>query len=177
MNPTSAAPAAAASAESAAATELREFLAFRLGADEYGIEMLRVHEIRSYERPSRVADAPEFVKGVINLRGVIVPIVDLRVRLQLQTARYDALTVVIVLQVGQRVMGLVVDAVSEVIALQPDQLRPAPPQRAGLASEHLLAIGALDERMLILVDIDKLIGGADIGGGGAGGGCGPCTLQ
>ena len=92
MNPTSAAPAAAASAESAAATELREFLAFRLGADEYGIEMLRVHEIRSYERPSRVADAPEFVKGVINLRGVIVPIVDLRVRLQLQTARYDALT-------------------------------------------------------------------------------------
>ena len=125
MNPSTAAPAAAAPAASAAATDWREFLAFRLGADEYGIDMLRVHEIRSYERPSRVADAPEFVKGVINLRGVIVPIVDLRVRLQLQVAQYDALTVVIVLQVGPRVMGVVVDAVSEVIALQPDQLRPA----------------------------------------------------
>ena len=165
MNPSTAAPAAAAPAASAATTDLREFLAFRLGADEYGIDMLRVHEIRSYERPSRVADAPAFVKGVINLRGVIVPIVDLRVRLQLQVAQYDALTVVIVLQVGSRVMGVVVDAVSEVIALQPDQLRPAGP-----ASEHQLAIGAVGERLLILVDIDKLIGGADIGGG-------PRTLQ
>jgi len=96
---------------------------------------------------------------------MIVPIVDLRLKLQLQAAQYDAFTVVIVLQVGARVMGMVVDAVCDVIALQPEQLRPAPALRAGPAGEHLMAIGAADERMLILVDIDKLIGGADLGGG------------
>ena len=148
-----------------APTDLREFLAFKLGAEEYGIDILRVHEIRSYERPTRIAGTPEFVKGVINLRGVIVPIVDLRLKLQLQAAHDDAFTEVIVLQVGQRVMGMVVDAVCDVITLQPEQLRPALPLRAGPASEHLLAIGAVDERMLILVDIDKLIGGTELGGG------------
>ena len=147
----------------AAPTALREFLAFKLGAEEYGIDILRVQEIRSYEKPTRIAGTPDFVKGVINLRGVIVPIVDMRIKLQLQPAHYDAFTVVIVLHVGARVMGMVVDAVSDVITLQPEQLRPAPPVSAGLAGEHLLAIGALDERLLILVDIEKLMCGADIG--------------
>jgi purine-binding chemotaxis protein CheW len=165
MNPLPAAQAADAPAEFDPAAGLREFLAFRLGAEEYGVDILRVHEIRSYERPTRIAGTPEFVKGVINLRGMIVPIVDLRLKLQLQAAQYDAFTVVIVLQVGARVMGMVVDAVCDVIALQPEQLRPAPALRAGPAGEHLMAIGAADERMLILVDIDKLIGGADLGGG------------
>jgi len=147
----------------AAPTALREFLAFKLGAEEYGIDILRVQEIRSYERPTRIAGTPECVKGVINLRGVIVPIVDLRIKLRMDSVHYDAFTVVIVLNIGRRVMGMVVDAVSDVITLQGEQLRPPPPFSAGLAGDHLLALAAVDERMLILVDIDKLMSGADIG--------------
>ncbi len=163
MTPLSASPTAAAPADLAPPTALCEFLAFKLGSEEYGIDILRVQEIRSYEKPTRIAGTPECVKGVINLRGVIVPIIDLRLKLRLQAVPYDAFTVVIVLQVGRRVMGLVVDAVSDVITLLPEQLRPAPPLGAGLAGEHPLALGAVGERMLILVDIEKLLSGADIG--------------
>ena len=153
----------AAPAEPAAPTALREFLAFKLGAEEYGIDILRVQEIRSYERPTRIAGTPDFVKGVINLRGVIVPIVDLRIKLRMDNVHYDAFTVVIVLNIGRRIMGVVVDAVSDVITLQSEQLRPPPTFSAGLAGEHLLALATVDQRMLILVDIDKLMSGADIG--------------
>jgi len=148
---------------SAAPTSIREFLAFKLGSEEYGIDILRVQEIRSYEKPTRIANAPEFIKGVVNLRGVIVPIIDMRLKFNLVQAHYDHFTVVIVLNIGQRVMGMVVDAVSDVITLAPEQLRPVPEFGAGMASEHLLAIGAVDDRMLILVDIEKLMSGAELG--------------
>ena len=144
-------------------TTIREFLAFKLGSEEYGIDILRVQEIRSYDKPTRIANAPDFIKGVINLRGMIVPIVDMRLKLKLAQANYDPFTVVIVLNVGTRVVGMVVDAVSDVITLTPEQLRPVPELDAGLAGEHLLAIGAVDDRMLILVDIAKLLSGAEIG--------------
>jgi purine-binding chemotaxis protein CheW len=108
---------------SAVATNLREFLAFKLGAEEYGIDILRVQEIRSYEEPTRIANAPPFMKGVVNLRGVIVPIIDMRMKFNLEQANYDDFTVVIVLNIGSRVVGMVVDAVSDVITLQPAQLR------------------------------------------------------
>jgi purine-binding chemotaxis protein CheW len=147
----------------AAPTAIREFLAFKLGNEEYGIDILRVQEIRSYEKPTRIANAPGFIKGVVNLRGVIVPIIDMRLKLKLEQAGYDPFTVVIVLNLGQRIVGMVVDAVSDVITLAPEQLRPVPEISAGLASEHLLAIGAVDDRMLILVDIEKLLSGAEIG--------------
>jgi purine-binding chemotaxis protein CheW len=146
-----------------APTAIREFLAFKLGGEEYGIDILRVQEIRSYEKPTRIANAPDFIKGVVNLRGVIVPIIDMRLKLKLAQADYDAFTVVIVLNIGRRIMGMVVDAVSDVITLQPEQLRAAPQFDAGIAGEHLLAIGAIDERMLILVDIEKLMSPAEIG--------------
>ena len=144
-------------------TPIREFLAFKLGSEEYGIDILRVQEIRSYEKPTRIANAPDFIKGVVNLRGVIVPIIDMRLKFNLEQANYDHFTVVIVLNIGQRVMGMVVDAVSDVITLAPEQLRPVPEFSSGVASEHLLAIGAVDDRMLILVDIEKLMSGAEIG--------------
>ena len=156
-------PSPQTGAASAEPTALREFLAFKLGAEEYGIDILRVQEIRSYERPTRIAGTPDFVKGVINLRGVIVPIVDLRIKLRMDSVHYDAFTVVIVLNIGRRIMGMVVDAVSDVITLQSEQLRPPPPFSAGLAGEHLLALATVEQRMLILVDIDKLLSGADIG--------------
>ena len=147
----------------AALTSIREFLAFKLGAEEYGIDILRVQEIRSYEAPTRIANAPDFIKGVVNLRGVIVPIVDLRLKFKLERADYDSFTVVIVLNIGHRVVGMVVDGVSDVITLTPEQLRPVPEFNSAVDSDHLLAIGAIDERMLILVDIEKLMTSQDIG--------------
>ena len=147
----------------AATTSLREFLAFKLGAEEYGIDILRVQEIRSYEAPTRIANSPEFIKGVVNLRGVIVPIVDMRVKFNLETINYDSFTVVIVLNIGSRVVGKVVDAVSDVITLTPEQLRPVPDFNSAIASDHLLAIGAVGDRMLILVDIEKLMTSSEMG--------------
>lgn len=157
------ATAAAPSGGSAVSTNLREFLAFKLGAEEYGIDILRVQEIRSYEKPTRIAKAPDFIKGVINLRGVIVPIVDLRLKFHLDDASYTEFTVVIVLNIGSRVVGIVVDAVSDVITLSSDQLRPVPDFSSTIASEHVLAIGAIEERMLILIDIDKLMTSEEMG--------------
>ena len=145
------------------ATSLREFLAFKLGAEEYGIDILRVQEIRSYEEPTRIANAPPFIKGVVNLRGVIVPIIDMRMKFNLEQANYDDFTVVIVLNIGSRVVGMVVDAVSDVITLQPDQLRPVPEFNSTIASDHILAIGAVENRMLILVDIEKLMTSSEMG--------------
>ena len=147
----------------AVATTLREFLAFKLGAEEYGIDILRVQEIRSYEAPTRIASAPHFVMGVVNLRGVIVPIIDMRRKFNLEQVSYDDFTVVIVLNIGARIVGMVVDAVSDVITLKPEQLRPVPGFNSSIASEHILAIGAVDDRMLILVDIEKLMTSAEMG--------------
>jgi purine-binding chemotaxis protein CheW len=142
---------------------IREFLAFKLGSEEYGIDILRVQEIRSFEQPTRIANAPSHVLGVVNLRGTIVPIVDMRVRFNLEQTAYDAFTVVIVLHIGQRVVGMVVDGVSDVITLAPEQLRPVPEFNSVIDSEHLMAIGAVDQRMLILLDIEKLMNSADMG--------------
>lgn len=143
-----------------------EFLAFKLGSEEYGLPILNVQEIRSYEKPTSLANSPADLLGVVSLRGVIVPVIDLRVRLRLAQANYDAQTVVIVVNVARRVVGLVVDGVSDVLTLQPHQMRPVPPLDSGFAPEHLLALGSLDERMLILLDIEKYLAMAP--GAGAG---------
>lgn len=157
----SGAPQAAASAE--AMGPAQEFLAFKLGAEEYGIDILKVQEIRSFEKPTRIANAPEHVLGVINLRGVIVPVVDLRVKFHLERKPYDEFTVVIVLNVGPRVVGMVVDGVSDVLTLSGDQMREVPAFESTIDSEHLLAIGAVEDRMLILLDIERLMGSAQMG--------------
>ena len=160
---TSSSGTSAAAHAAAAITSLREFLAFKLGTEEYGIDILRVQEIRSYEEPTRIANAPAFIKGVVNLRGVIVPIVDMRLKFNLEQVNYDAFTVVIVLNIAHRIVGMVVDGVSDVITLTPDQLRPVPEFNSTIASDHLLAIGAVEDRMLILVDIDKLMSSSEMG--------------
>lgn len=136
---------------------IREFLAFKLGDEEYGLNILRVQEIRSYEKPTALANTPADILGVVNLRGVIVPIIDMRVRLQLAQAAYDEHTVVIVVTMAQSVVGLVVDGVSDVLTLQPEQMRPVPALESGFASEHLLALGSVDNRTLILLDIEKYL--------------------
>ena len=147
----------------ATVTTIQEYLAFKLAGEEYGIDILRVQEIRSYEAPTRMANTPAFVKGVINLRGVIVPIIDMRLKFSLAQSNYDDFTVVIVLNIGRRVVGIVVDGVSDVITLTPEQLHPVPAFSSAIDSEHLLAIGSVQGRMLILLDIEKLMSSPGMG--------------
>ncbi|SFM92970.1 purine-binding chemotaxis protein CheW [Izhakiella capsodis] len=135
----------------------QEFLVFTLGDEEYGIDILKVQEIRGYDQVTRIANTPSFIKGVTNLRGVIVPIVDLRLKFSQPDVDYNDNTVVIVLNLMQRVVGIVVDGVSDVLSLQQTQIRPAPEFAVTMSTEYLTGLGALNERMLILVDIEKLL--------------------
>ncbi len=153
---------AAAQAQFGGGEQSREFLSFRLGAEEYGIEILKVQEIRGWEQPTAIANTPAFIKGVINLRGIIVPIVDLRLKFNLGEAKYDEFTVVIILSVAKRVVGAVVDAVSDVLTLAPGQIKPAPEFSAALETQFITGLGTIDERMLILLDIEKLMTSRDM---------------
>jgi purine-binding chemotaxis protein CheW len=159
-----------------------EFLTFRLGDEEYGIDILRVQEIRSYESPTRIANAPSFIKGVVNLRGVIVPIIDLRLKLGCEKVEYNGFTVVVVLNVRGRVVGAVVDSVSDVLELGRDNIKPAPELNSSIDASFITGIGTIKngqvqsqgqgqgegastdkERMLILMDIEALMSSADMG--------------
>jgi len=135
----------------------QEFLIFTLGDEEYGIDILKVQEIRGYDQVTRIANTPAFIKGVTNLRGVIVPIIDLRVKFAQQNVEYNENTVVIVLNFENRVEGIVVDGVSDVLSLTQEQIRPAPDFAVTLTTEYLTGLGSLGDRMLILVDIEKLL--------------------
>jgi len=139
-----------------------EFLTFTLGREEYGIDILKVQEIRGYNAVTAIANAPAFVKGVINLRGTIVPIVDLRIKFNLGQVEYDQFTVVMILNIMSRVVGAVVDSVSDVLRLNPEQIRAAPEFGSGMDTKYITGIGAIDERMLILIDIEKLMSSPDM---------------
>src|SRR5665811_2340171 len=131
-------PAAAAVMPSGASTaKALEFLAFTLGQEEYGIDIQKVQELRGYDTVTRIANAPEYIKGVVNLRGIIVPIIDMRIKFNLGTPTYDQFTVV--------------------ITLTPEQVKPAPEMGSVLDTDYLIGLGTLDDRMLILVDIEKLM--------------------
>jgi purine-binding chemotaxis protein CheW len=134
-----------------------EFLTFCLGGEEYGMDILRVQEIRGYDAVTRIVNMPNFIKGVINLRGTIVPIVDLRIKFNLPNPEYNQFTVVIILNVFGRIMGIVVDSVSDVLTLKHEQIRPAPEFSTSIDMNYVVGLGALDDRMLILVDIEKLM--------------------
>ena len=148
-----------------------EFLTFRLGGEEYGIDILKVQEIRSYEQPTRIPHAPIFVKGVVNLRGAIVPIVDLRLRLgclnEQGGVEYSARTAVVVLNVKGRVVGAVVDSVSDVLELPADAIEPAPETASAGDDGFITGIGCVKNgdalRMLILIDIEALIENPETG--------------
>ena len=159
----SAATVSPSSIESVKSELTNEFLTFRLGAEEYGVDILKVQEIRGYDAITQIANAPVFVKGVINLRGVIVPIVDMRIKFGLGEAEYDQFTVVIILNVAGRVVGIVVDAVSDVISLEQEQFRPTPGMGSIIDTEYIMGLGTLDERMLILIDIEKLMASSAMG--------------
>ena len=144
----------------AAAAAATGMLTFRLGAEHYAIDILQVQEIRGCEAVTRIANAPRSIKGVINLRGSIVPIIDMRIRLGLPEASYDAFTVVIIVNVGARVVGMVVDAVSDVVSLHPGQIQPGPAM-AAIDQGCITGLGTLDDRMLIVLDVQALLADLD----------------
>jgi len=150
----------------AGALMAQEYLTFTLGAEEYGVDILKVQEIRGYDTVTRIPDAPPYIKGVINLRGTIVPVLDLRIKFRFEQVVYNDFTVMIILNVAGRVVGIVVDGVSDVLQLGAEQLRP-PPEMAfgpsGSGNAFVTGIGALAERMLILIDIEKLLSASDLG--------------
>ena len=157
-------PAFARQAEPAPApVRQREFLTFRLGAENYAIDILKVQEIRGWEQPTAIANSPAFIKGVINLRGVIVPILDLRVKFQLPQASYDEFTVVIILNIASRVAGVVVDSVSDVLSLAEDAIKPTPEfSSATFDTRYIPGLATVGEELLILLDIEKLMTGAEM---------------
>jgi len=141
----------------------REYLTFRLDQEEYGIDILKVQEIRGYEKPTRIANAPEFIKGVVNLRGTIVPIIDMRLKFNCAKAEYNSFTVVIILNLRNRIVGIVVDSVSDVMELAPENLKAAPDIDSSIENSAVVGLGSVGDRMLILLDIEKLMASVDMG--------------
>lgn len=139
-----------------------EYLLFKLGAEEYAIDILKVQEIRGYEPPTLIANAPPFIKGVINLRGIIVPIVDLRLKFNLGQVEYTAFTVVVILNIAGRVIGSVVDSVSDVLSLLPTDIHPAPDFSGRFDTKYIIGLASVDARMLIVTDIERLMSSADM---------------
>ncbi len=140
-----------------------EYLSFTLGEEEYGIDIQRVQELRGYDAVTHLANSASYIKGVVNLRGVIVPIIDMRIKFNLETVNYDQFTVVIILNIDHHIIGIVVDSVSDVITLTPDQIKPAPQLGQHMNADFLLGIGAVEQRMLMLVDITKLMSSSEMG--------------
>ena len=140
-----------------------QVLTFTLGEETYGVDILRVQEIRGYSTVTRIPQAPAHVLGVLNLRGSIVPIVDMRMLFNLERAEYTAITVIIVLSVqsraGRRDFGVVVDGVSDVVTVDQAQVKPAPDLGSRSATEHIRGLMPVADRMVVLLDIDRLIGG------------------
>ncbi len=140
-----------------------QYLTLRLGTEEYAIDILRVQEIRSYEEPTRMVNSPSFIKGVVNLRGVIVPIADLRLKLQVSKIEYNEFTVVIILNIRGTVMGAVVDAVSDVVTIDSAAIKPAPQFESSIDERFILGLVKLEERTLILMNLEALMGNAEMG--------------
>lgn len=140
----------------------KEYLSFRLGAESYGIDILKVQEIRNFGSVTKIVNAPAFILGVIDLRGIIVPIVDLRIKFGLPDVAYDEFTVAIVLNVAGRVVGIVVDAVSDVLSFDDEQVKAAPAFSSALGTQYVTGLASSDGALTILIDIEHLMTGADM---------------
>jgi purine-binding chemotaxis protein CheW len=148
--------------KSAAREATREVLVFVLGAEEYGVDILKVQEIRGYDKVTPIPSAPEYLKGVVNLRGTIVPIIDLRMKFALPEVRYDQFTVVVILRIGDRVIGIVVDGVSDVVHLAASEVKEAPRLGSLIDSSFIAGLATQDERMVLLLDIEKLLSSGEM---------------
>jgi purine-binding chemotaxis protein CheW len=148
--------------ETSRGKEISEFLSFRLGNEDYAIDILTVREIRAFEKPTRIANTPAFICGVINLRGVIVPIVDMRIKFDLPNPEYDSLTAVIILNIANRLVGIVVDTVMDVLPLKASEICPAPEFNSRIQASFVRGLAPMKDRMLILMDIQALISSPDM---------------
>lgn len=140
-----------------------QFLTLRLGTEEYAIDILMVQEIRSYEEPTRMVNSPGFIKGVINLRGVIVPIADLRLKLHSPTVEYNDFTVVIILNIKGTIVGAVVDSVADVVTLLPESIKPAPQFESQMDAKFIRGLVKNGERTLIVMNVEALLSNAELG--------------
>ena len=141
----------------------QEFLTFILGEEQYALDIMTVKEIRGYEAVTKIANAPPFIKGVLNLRGDIVPIIDLRIKFDVGEVTYDDFTIVIMLNIANRVVGIVVDGVSDVINLSMNDIKPAPEFGVAFDSQYLHGLARLEDQMVILVNIEALISSDELG--------------
>jgi len=146
----------------AAREATREVLVFVLGREEYGVDILKVQEIRGYEKVTPIPSAPDYLKGVMNLRGVIVPVIDMRVKFRMAEVRYDSFTVVVILRFGGRVIGLVVDAVSDVVHFAQSDVRPAPQLGSLVDGSFIAGLATQGDRMVLLLDIEKLLSSGEL---------------
>jgi purine-binding chemotaxis protein CheW len=135
----------------------REVLVFVIGKEEYGVDILKVQEIRGYEKVTAIPSAPEFLKGVVNLRGIIVPVIDMRIKFRLPDPQYNSFTVVVILRLASRVIGIVVDAVSDVVRLAANDVKEPPKLGSVVDSSYLTGVATLNERMVLLLDIEKFL--------------------
>lgn len=153
--------AVSSTGNAAGVPSLQQVLTFTLGAESFGVEILRVQEIRGWSKVTQIPEAPAHVLGVLNLRGSIVPIVDLRMRMGLERIEYTPLTVIVVLSVqsdaGRRDFGIVVDGVSDVTDLTQENLKPAPDLGSGVNTDYIRALAAVGDRMMMLLDVDRLL--------------------
>jgi purine-binding chemotaxis protein CheW len=140
----------------------REVLVFVLGKEEYGVDILKVQEIRGYEKVTPLPAAPNYLKGVVNLRGIIVPVIDLRVKFGMPDPTYDSLTVVVILRITGRVIGIVVDGVSDVVRLAAGDVKAAPQMGSVVDSTFLAGLATQDERMIMLLDIEKFLSSGEL---------------
>ncbi len=145
---------------------LLQLVTFKIGEEEFGVDILAVQEIIRLMQITMVPRAPEFIVGVINLRGKVIPVVDMRRRFGLPEVERDSHTRIVVMELGQKIVGFLVDAVSEVLRIPADTVEPAPPVVAGIGSEYLKGVGKLDDRLLILLDLDNLLADTDLNGVG-----------
>ena len=134
-----------------------QYVTFQLGTETYGISILKLNEIIAYQTCTTIPNVPSFIKGVLNLRGIVVPVIDLRERFGMDIKDYDQFTVIMILDVSGRIMGLVVDAVSDVIALNGEDVKPRPHFSTGISTEFIQGMGIKDNKFIILLDVDKLL--------------------
>jgi len=139
-----------------------QFVTFTLGNEEYGVEILKVQEIIGYQGFTKIPNVPPFVKGVLNLRGSVVPVIDLRLKFGMPEKEYDKFTVILILEVAGRIIGTIVDAVSDVVTLTEDEMQPTPDFSSGIRTDFISGMGRKDDKLIILLDIDKVLSDGEL---------------
>ena len=134
-----------------------QFVSFQLSGEEYGLPILRVQEIIRYAELTRIPQSEDFIEGVLNLRGRVVPVIDLRKRFELTQCEHNNSTRIVVVEIDNQVVGLMVDAVSEVQTIEENQIDPPPPLGTGISAEYIYGMGKIDDRLIILLNVERIL--------------------